>query len=180
MICEYLKQIIESGEKVSLNELGRRMNRKPSNIEERMKKIEHGEDLRILKNQFTLEEDMIITDSLILNLLNNKTLRTAPISWTLLTMIHFSLSPVANRNSSTPSTDQGRDQGCVSSWGSPYSAVPLTSSWWSENNCVVMTYIRLSLAGCQVFPSGICLTLTQPSPEILSYRLQSANRIFDN
>ena len=41
-----------------------------------MKKIEHGEDLRILKNQFILEEDMIIIDSLIQNLLNNKTLRT--------------------------------------------------------------------------------------------------------
>ena len=57
---------------------------------------------------------------------------SAPISWTLLTIIHFSLSPVAKRNSSTSSTDQGMDQGFVSSCGSPYSAVPLTS-WWSEN-----------------------------------------------
>ena len=53
------------------------MHRDLSGIKERMKKIEHGEDLKILKNQFILEEDMIIIDSLIQNLLNNKTLRTA-------------------------------------------------------------------------------------------------------
>ena len=74
---EYLKQIIDSGENVSFSELGRRMNRAPCNIIERMKKIKHGEDLRIFKKAFTLEEDLIIIDSLIQNLLNGKTLRTA-------------------------------------------------------------------------------------------------------
>ena len=74
---EYLRQIIESGQNVSFTELGRRMNRHQTSVKERMEKIKHGEDLRILKKTFTLEEDLIIIDSLIQNLLNNKTLRTA-------------------------------------------------------------------------------------------------------